>query len=355
MTIPAGVTEMGDAPFNGCTNLTKVTWNAVNCTTAFASNTHPFYGISGNITSVTFGDTIKTIPYYLCRDMTKLEFVSIPATVKNIRNYAFAYSGLKTIFNYSSTPQSINANVFSGVDKVTCSLYVPKSAMALYEEAAVWKEFFRTEMDPVYEDLYETACDVFEWDEVQYTASQDITKTLKAKNGNDSIVTLHLTINYSSAGEETQDAIGSYEWHGMTLTESGDYEYTLTNAAGCDSVATLHLTVTPVWEVTVLQPEHGTIVCLEDIILSQVADKTTLHFEAFPDENYIFDLWIGCEEDGTLTVTENVTVTCTFKEDKPTMIESTEYSHEIVKFIKNGQLYILRDGKTYTVTGTEVK
>ena len=360
VTIPTGVTEIGSCSFSACPNLTKVVWNAVNCDHFSAYNTTPFYesgyASAKRITSFEFGANVKRIPAYLCWEMTNLESISIPATVTIIGNNAFAYcEGLKTIFNYSSTPQSINANVFSGVDKVACSLYVPKSAMGLYEEAAVWKEFFRTEMDPVYVDLYETACDEFEWDEVKYTASQDISKTLKAKNGNDSIVTLHLTINYSSAGEEMQDAIGSYEWHGMTLTESGDYEYTLTNAAGCDSVATLHLTVTPVWEVTVIQPEHGTIACLEDIVLSHATDKATLHFEAYPDEHYILDQWIGCEEDGTLTVTENVTVTCTFKEDKPTMIESTESAHEIVKFIKDSHLYILHNDRKYTITGTEVK
>ena len=344
VTIPAGVTEMGDAPFYGCSNLTKVTWNAVNCTTSFASNTHPFYGISGNITSVTFGDTIKTIPYYLCRDMTKLEFVSIPATVKNIRNYAFAYSGLKTIFNYASTPQSINANVFSGVDQVACSLYIPKSAMSLYEEAPVWKEFFKTEMDPIYEDLYETACDKFEWNEKVYTASQDVVETFKAKNGNDSIVTLHLTINYSNTGEETQTAIGSYEWQGETYTESGDYQYTLTNAAGCDSVATLHLTVIPVWEVTVVQPEHGTIACIEDIVLSHVTDKSTLHFEAYPDEGYAFEAWIGCAEDGTIFVTENVTVSCSFR---PKTIEEEFYETACDKYEW--------DGDTYTASQNIVK
>ena len=100
-------------------------------------------------------------------------------------------------------------------------------------------------------DIYETACDSFPWLGTMYYASGDISKTFKAVNGCDSVVTLHLTINNSNTGEEYKTAESSYEWHGTTYTASGDYTYTLTNVAGCDSVATLHLTITPpppVWE-----------------------------------------------------------------------------------------------------------
>ncbi len=56
---------------------------------------------------------------------------------------------------------------------------------------------------------------------------------------------MHLTINYSNTGSETQSAVGSFDWHDQTYTQSGNYQYTLTNAAGCDSVVTLTLTVIP--------------------------------------------------------------------------------------------------------------
>ena len=107
-------------------------------------------------------------------------------------------------------------------------------------------------------EIDEIACDSFPWHGTMYYATEDITKTFQAVNGCDSVVTLHLIINHSSFGEESQTAEGSYEWiDGKTYTESGDYTYTLTNVAGCDSVVTLHLTITPtppptVWENGVL-------------------------------------------------------------------------------------------------------
>ena len=209
---------------------------------------------------------------------------------------------------------------------------------------------------PVTTDLYETACDKFAWQGKTYTASQNIVTKHTTALGGDSTVTMHLTINHSNTGSETQTAIGRYEWHGQTYTKSGDYQYTLTNAAGCDSVVTLHLTITPVWKVTLVQPEHGTISCQEDIILDQVIDKTTLHFTAFPDENYVLDKWIGCKADGSLTVTKDITVTCTFKEDNPTGInQMVNGKCPNGKSIINGQLYIQRGDELFNAQGARVE
>ena len=210
---------------------------------------------------------------------------------------------------------------------------------------------------PVNTDLYETACDKFVWEGKTYTTSQDIITKHTTALGGDSTVTMHLTINYSNTGSETQSAVGSFDWHGQTYTQSGNYQYTLTNAVGCDSVVTLYLTITPVWKVTLVQPEHGTISCQEDIILDYVIDQTVLHFTAFPDENFVLDKWIGCNADGSLVVTKNVSVTCLFIEITPTAINQTanESSTANHKYIKNGKLFIQQGDKTYNAQGARLK
>ena len=210
---------------------------------------------------------------------------------------------------------------------------------------------------PVNTDLYETACDKFVWEGKTYTTSQDIVTKHTTALGGDSTVTMHLTINYSNTGSETQSAVGSFDWHGQTYTQSGNYQYTLTNAVGCDSVVTLYLTITPVWKVTLVQPEHGTISCQEDIILDYVIDQTVLHFTAFPDENFVLDKWIGCNADGSLVVTKNVSVTCLFIEITPTAINQTanESSTANHKYIKNGKLFIQQGDKTYNAQGARLK
>lgn len=208
-------------------------------------------------------------------------------------------------------------------------------------------------------DIYETACDKFVWEGSTYTASQDITKTFKAVNGCDSVVTLHLTINYSSTGSETQTAVGSYEWHETTYTESGEYQYTLTNAAGCDSVATLVLTIIPTWKVTVVQPEVGGEISLSevnnDINLDAVPDGTELHFLATPEEGYRFDSWIGCEY-GELIVTEDASISCVFvPDDQAIDAVSASEQKSARKHLQEGIFLIEKNGKLYNATGSEVK
>ena len=92
-------------------------------------------------------------------------------------------------------------------------------------------------------DTTAVACDSYDWYGTTYTLSGDYTHTLTNASGCDSVVTLHLTVNYSNIGDTTAVACDSFDWYGTTYTSSGDYSYTLTNANGCDSVVTLHLTV----------------------------------------------------------------------------------------------------------------
>ena len=93
----------------------------------------------------------------------------------------------------------------------------------------------------------QTACDSFTWiDGITYTASNNTaTDTLVNALGCDSVVTLDLTINYSSTGTDVQTACGSFTWiDGNTYTASNNTATdTLVNAIGCDSVVTLDLTI----------------------------------------------------------------------------------------------------------------
>jgi len=92
-----------------------------------------------------------------------------------------------------------------------------------------------------------TACDSYEWiDGKTYTESNNTaTHTLTNTAGCDSIITLDLTINKSTASVDTQTVCDSYEWiDGKTYSQSNNTAtHTLTNTAGCDSIVTLDLTI----------------------------------------------------------------------------------------------------------------
>lgn len=89
------------------------------------------------------------------------------------------------------------------------------------------------------------ACESFVWwDGHQYTENTTTpTYTMTTREGCDSTLTLHLTINHSTNGIETMTACDSYTWNGTTYSESSTATYLTTNAAGCDSTVTLNLTI----------------------------------------------------------------------------------------------------------------
>ncbi len=97
-------------------------------------------------------------------------------------------------------------------------------------------------------DTSAVACDQFTWYGQTYTATPAVAPTHVFTNaaGCDSTVTLNLTINNSNTGVDEQTACNSYTWiNGETYTEvpAEAPTFTLTNAAGCDSVVTLNLTL----------------------------------------------------------------------------------------------------------------
>ena len=76
------------------------------------------------------------------------------------------------------------------------------------------------------------------------TISGDYSHTYSSIYGCDSMVTAHVTINYSSTSSTTQTACNSYTWNSVPHTTSGSYTSTgFINAAGCDSTATVELTI----------------------------------------------------------------------------------------------------------------
>ena len=87
ITIPESVTSIGESAFGDCSSLTSVVWNAKNCYNE--SQWSPFYGGTSQITSFTFGDSVESIPRYLCDRMENLTSVTIGKSVTNIGYSAF--------------------------------------------------------------------------------------------------------------------------------------------------------------------------------------------------------------------------------------------------------------------------
>ncbi len=88
--IPNSVTSIGKDAFDYCTALTSVIWNAKNC-----SNSGDF---GSQVESFVFGNEVETIPGHCCYGMNKLTSVTIPNSVTSIGDRAFyGCSGLTSV------------------------------------------------------------------------------------------------------------------------------------------------------------------------------------------------------------------------------------------------------------------
>ncbi len=94
-----------------------------------------------------------------------------------------------------------------------------------------------------------TACDYYFWDVASggtgnvYTTSGVYTSIIKNIAGCDSVITLNLIINNSTSTSSTVVACDSFYWHGIKYTSSGDYFFDTINIAGCTEHHILHLTI----------------------------------------------------------------------------------------------------------------
>ena len=151
---------------------------------------------------------------------------------------------------------------FKGIDYLsataTCRCYFGNGATMCdapasnaYEYFPVRQEVLEFSLDefeclyPSFESLFEVACDSLTWlDGITYTAStNEPSIALTNAAGCDSIVTLDLTVNYTTYNTIDTTVVNVLEYNGEEYTEGGEYLVYLENEAGCDSIITLKLTV----------------------------------------------------------------------------------------------------------------
>ena len=121
VSIPENVAEIGALAFGNCSALTSLEWNAKQC----SSNGSLFYysgysasDIRKQITSLTIGANVRSLPDSLCANMTNL----------------------KTITSYAETPPTLGEGVFTNAYR-TPKIYVPCNMKQSYQTEDGWSSF----------------------------------------------------------------------------------------------------------------------------------------------------------------------------------------------------------------------
>lgn len=168
--LPNSVLSIGDCAFLSCYNLADITvgeqlqkigknafykvnssqvhWNAIACTDVPSSGIFAY--MATGVSNIIFGDKVRVIPNnFMRRAGENITELIIPENVEEIGDSAFCSCSEKllAIYNYADSPQAINSPVFDGVNKTSCSLYVPGPSLDLYRAADGWKDF--TNIQPI--------------------------------------------------------------------------------------------------------------------------------------------------------------------------------------------------------------
>lgn len=102
ITIPRSVQYMGKNVFGNCAGLTKVIWEAKDCTVPCSGENDspvfsPIFLNDSTIQSFTFGDSVQTIPMGLCYALANIRDIQLPLSLRRIGYKAFYGVGIKSL------------------------------------------------------------------------------------------------------------------------------------------------------------------------------------------------------------------------------------------------------------------
>jgi hypothetical protein len=294
VTIGNSVTSIGEYAFDGCSGLTSVT--IPNSVTSIGD--YAFSECTGLI-SVTIPNSVTSIGEGAFSDCTGLKNVILGTSVKVLEARAFFYcSSIESITCYSMRPPTVNLKALYGLDYSTI-VYVPADYLETYKMHADWGLYdvrplgaSKTETTEVKVEPTATTADVA-WPQVSGAATYEL--VIKDKSGN-----VICTLVFNANGQLTQIAFNAPARNNAPQqTQAAGFSFTVT---GLESGTTYSYTMTA-------KGNSGNVL------------KT---------------------ESGTFTTGEAQGV----EEVLSDQAQST-------KVIRNGQVFILRGDKTYTLTGQE--
>lgn len=111
ITIPSSVETIGANAFSGCSQISHIYWNAINCSVI---DNGVFNSSATNISFFSFGDEVEEVPHHICYNMSKLTSIALPNGVFKINNSAFERCSNLTSISIPHTVTTLGESAFSG-------------------------------------------------------------------------------------------------------------------------------------------------------------------------------------------------------------------------------------------------
>ena len=352
VTLPDGLTSIGDYAFRDCVGLTSITIpegvlsigiKAFSCCKGLTSITIPnsvitigssAFEVCSSARSLTIGNSLTTIgnsAFSCCQSLTT---ITIPNSVKYISGYAFMTCSNLTSVTIGTSVTSIGSSAFYGCSKIkevtsyattppsaancalnrtSCTLYVPAEYIDTYSNALWWEGFKEIRaIDANYVVTF------FDWDD-----------TVLARVG-------------VAAGEA---AIAPADPVRVGYTFIGwDKDFSFVNS---------NLDVYAQYEVNGVNQDL-TIV-FNDRDDNQVLTQTVSIIvpNAPQIAGFTFLYW----QPVAAPINDVITIQAVYESDSPTAAPEVfvNPANPAQKLIRNGQVYILHEEKMYTISGQVVK
>ncbi len=311
ITIPNNVTSIGSWAFAWCKSLSSIT-----IPESVTSIGRSAFAYCSSLASITIPNSVTSIgdeAFYYCRSLTS---ITIGNSVTSIGDEAFSgCSSLTSIICLGTTPPDAS-NL--GANTSTCKLIVPHSAYNAYLRHAYWGQFLNI-------------------------VSGDWVVTLLANN--------------NRWGEVTGGGLYSNNTTiTITATPYDGYSFLRWSDGNTDNPRTLTVTEDITLTAEFVEYRDMTIIFTnsEDNnseILSQVL---TITIPAAPEiEGFTFLYWQPVAE----PLTDTITIQAIYKSNASAAAPEiyVNPANPAQKLLRNGQVYILKDDKTYTIMGAQIQ
>ena len=132
ITIPSTVTSIGNGAFKG-NPTTTIVWKPATCSIG-TDDSAPFYSTSSQVRSFVFAEGVETVPSYICKNMSQLDTIVLPPSVRSLGQAAFMYcSNLKSI-NLPVTQKTLPTSFLEGCTSLE-SIELPATLTTISSDA----------------------------------------------------------------------------------------------------------------------------------------------------------------------------------------------------------------------------